>query len=286
MIGARTNTENAVEWGAFGALFGAMTGAALAAGSTCPAMQAGVGEQLSFGGVGVQGFGLAQKEATMTTPAQASPGFDFATDVPVQGPTDPGMREADCRFVQTVLPKRPACADCGGSLTMRQFSSGQIALNGVGVRGFALSAAGDPEVWTKISSEQQAWVMNTLVKFDQMIRSKTGTSCPTFGPSITAAGGCFQAWFNANTKGSFTKPDGSPLVLRTDGVFDQDTLDALRTVVALHPTDFPTPFPGTEMAGTGEKKLSKGAIIGIAVAGATVVGGGVWLATRKKRRSR
>jgi hypothetical protein len=72
--------------------------------------------------------------------------------------------------------------------------------------------------------------------------------------------------------------------------FDQATLDALRTVAAMNPTDFKTPFPGTEMAGTApaQKKLSTGAMVGIATGGAAVLGGIVYVATRKsgKRKSR
>lgn len=158
----------------------------------------------------------------------------------------------------------------------------QISFGGAVVRGFGIGAAGDPEVWTKISSEQQAWVMNALVKLNEMIVKTTGTSCPTFGPSIMAAGGCFQAWFNANMKG-MTGADGKPVVLRTDGVFDQQTLDALRTVAALHATDFPVPYPGTEAPGYAKSKLSTGAMVGIGVAGATVVGLGIYAVTRKKK---
>jgi hypothetical protein len=162
----------------------------------------------------------------------------------------------------------------------------RISFGGRGVRGFSLAAAGDPDVWTKLSTEQQTWVVDTLVKLDGYIRASTNTTCPTFGPSITAAGGCFQRWFNNQNLG-LTKPNGDKVVLRTDGVFDQDTLDALRTVVALHAKDFPAPFPGTKLpglTGTGEKKLSTGAMVGIGVAGATALGGIVYVATRKKSR--
>lgn len=230
------------------------------------------------------------------TPAQASGHPNFVTDVPVQGPTDEGLRAADCWFAQNRLPAQPACADCEGPIPMwarqsishvRGQSSGigeRISFGGRGVLGFSLAAAGDPDVWTKLTTEQQTWIVQTLSKFNDLIVKSTGTTCPTWGPSITAAGGCFQHWFNAAKMG-MTKPDGSPIVLRTDGVFDQDTLDVLRTAVGLHPKDFPTPFPGTTLpgeTGTGEKKLSTGAMVGIGVAGATVLGGIVYAATRKR----
>jgi hypothetical protein len=51
----------------------------------------------------------------MLTPAQASGHPDFVTDVATQGPTDPGQREAACRWAQT-LPTRPGCVDCTGPL--------------------------------------------------------------------------------------------------------------------------------------------------------------------------
>jgi hypothetical protein len=163
------------------------------------------------------------------------------------------------------------------------FGVGQISFGGRQIgTGFALS--GD-SVWESLSRSQQTWVMDTLVKLDSKIRSSTGTTCPTFGPSVTAAGGCFQAWFNSNYKGltALTDSNGTPIVLRTDGVFDQATLDALRTVVGMDPASFPAPYPGLA---TEKKKLSTGAMVGIAAGGAVVLGGVVYLATRKPRRKR
>lgn len=229
----------------------------------------------------------------MTTPAQAYGHPKFVTDVPVQGPTDPDMRAADCWFVQNVLPKRPACVDCEGPIPMnrtlvspRNFPGmvgERISYRGAGALGFALGGA---DVWTSLNADQQKWIVETLSMLNNLIYQSTDTSCPTWGPSITAAGGCFQSWFNNNMTG-MTKADGSPLVLRTDGVFDQDTLDALRTVAALDPGHYPTPFPGTRLPGFEEQKegLSKGAIAAIAAGGAAVVGGTIWMLTRKKRRS-
>lgn len=51
--------------------------------------------------------------AAIETPAQASPAVsNFVTDVPVQGPTDEGMRAAGCWQAQNRLPGRPGCSDC------------------------------------------------------------------------------------------------------------------------------------------------------------------------------
>lgn len=167
--------------------------------------------------------------------------------------------------------------------------SEQISFNGTGV-GFnfpGLAAANDPSVWEKLTPEQQTWVRDALVKLNNLIVQTTKTTCPTFGPSVTAAGGCFQQWFNANTKGAYTKADGSKLVLRTDGVFDQDTLDALITITGVYGKDFQAPFPGASTIAE-KKKLSTGAMVGIGLAVAAVGGGAVYYATRgkKSRRSR
>jgi hypothetical protein len=224
------------------------------------------------------------------TPAQASGHPNFVDDWPVQGPTDPGTRAADCWWMQNVLPAHPACVDCKGPIPMWAQNKGllgeQVSFGGRSALGFALAAITDyPEVWTQLTAPQQTWVMTTLNTLNGLIIKTTKTTCPTWAPAIPAAAGCFQGWFNGAKLG-LTNPDGSPVVLRTDGVFDQRTLDALRTTVAMNAKDFPTPFPGTEMAGTGtaEKKLSTGAVVSIGVAGATVLGGIIYVATRKKKR--
>lgn len=229
----------------------------------------------------------------MKTPAEASNPGNFIVDVPVQGPTDEGMRAADCWWVQHRIPtQKPACVDCEGSIPMwtRQslvFGKGSGVGEQISFGGFAIGSPGDPEVYSHLSAEQQAWIGAALAKLNEVIVKTTGTTCPTWAPAIPQATGCFQGWFNTNKLG-FTKADGSPLVLRTDGVFDQDTLDALRTVAALSPKDFPTPFPGTTLPGTGEtkKKLSTGAMFGIAAAGAAAIGTVGYLVTRKPRRRR
>lgn len=221
----------------------------------------------------------------MTTPAQASANSNrFVTDWPVQGPTDPGIREADCRFMKTVLPTTPACVDCEGPIPMWAKSKGLL-----GERiSFGVAAPGDPDVWTSLSTPQQQWVTATIIALDGKIRAQTpGSSCPGMSTgTITGIAGCFQNWFNSAKLG-LTKPNGAPVTLRNDGVFDQDTLDALRTVAAMRPADFTTPFPGTEAAGTGivaKKGLSTGAMVGIGTAIAAALGGVAYVATRKKTR--
>lgn len=212
----------------------------------------------------------------MTTPAQASGHPNFVTDHPVQGPTDEGIRAADCHYRQNFLPARPACVDCEGPVPMWAQSKGLLGVSfgGVGVPGFALAAAGDPEIYSKLSTVQQRWIADVLQRLNTLIVSTTGSTCPTWAPAIPAASGCFQAWFNNINAGAPIRK------LRTDGVFDQDTLDALIVTTQIHAADFANfgAYPKGD-----EKKLSTGAMLGIAAGGAAVVGGVVWLATRKKK---
>lgn len=157
----------------------------------------------------------------------------------------------------------------------------QVSFGGVGALGFGIAAAGDPDVYLTLTPDQQKWVVSTLTTLNNKIYQATGTTCPTWGPSVTAAGGCFQAWFNSVNAGAPIKK------LRTDGVFDQDTLDALITTTQIHRTDFPAPFPSAATpAPAAPAKLSKGAMAGLAVAGAGVVGGTIYAVTRGKPRRR
>jgi hypothetical protein len=162
----------------------------------------------------------------------------------------------------------------------------RLTNSGIGERlTFGVAGPADPSVWERLTRAQQEWVAASLIKLNALIVQTTKTTCPTFGPTITAAGGCFQQWFNSTTKGAMTKADGSKLVLRTDGVFDQDTLDALITITGLHGKDFQVPYPAG--AAIEEKKgLSTGAMVGIGVVGAGVLGGIVYAATRGKKRAR
>lgn len=215
------------------------------------------------------------------TPAQASGHPNFVTDHPVQGPTDEGMRAADCRWAQNQLPARPACVDCEGPIPMWAQSKGllgeQVSIGGKGMRGFALGAVGDPNIWASLPPDQQAWVANTFTKLNDMIIKTTGTSCATWAPSIDRMSACFAPWYNSMYVGS-----PGFVQLRTDGVFDQDTLNALKTTALIHAADFPTPFPDS----SSSKGLSKGEMAGIAAGGAAVVGGIIYLATKKPARRR
>jgi hypothetical protein len=251
-----------------GMIIGGITGAAVGAGSEAP-KQIGVGAP------------------QMITPAQASGYPDFVNDWPVQGPTDPGIREADCRYAQTLpTPAEAPCVDCKGYVPMFARTKGllgeQVSFGGRRTRAFALAAAGDPDIWGSLTVPQQTWVGNTLAKLNDIIVKSTGTTCPQWAPAIHSAAFCFQSWFNQAGIG-MTNSDGSQTKLRTDGTFDQETLNTLIRVVAINPTDFPTPYPGLQTAAP-DKKLSTGAMVGIAAGAATVLGGVVYAATRKSGR--
>ncbi len=164
-----------------------------------------------------------------------------------------------------------------------------VFLSGAPVIGFGATtigfgAAGDPTIWSDLSFAQQSWINAALAKLNALIVKANGTMCPTWSPAISAATGCFQTWYNAN----YLPLNPQAKTLRTDGAFDADTLCALILVAALHPQDFPDSFPDPEkkycQAPLAKQGLSKGAMIGIAAGGAAVLGGIVYVATRKKRR--
>ena len=171
------------------------------------------------------------------------------------------------------------------------------------VRSVGIAAPGDPDVFAPMSAAQQAWVGNALVSLNTLIVQTTGTTCPTWGGGIPQAAGCFQQWYNAN----YAPPKAPGVTLRTDGVIDQDTLNALQMITGMHPSDFPTAFPAPAAAPTvtpaaplpplpapvtpapvvpapapaaAATGLSTGAMAGIAVVGAGVVGGIIYAATR------
>ena len=159
----------------------------------------------------------------------------------------------------------------------------QISFGGRSALGFSLGAVGDPNIWTSLSPEQQAWVGATFAKLNEMIVKTTGTSCPTWAPSVDKASGCFQPWYNSMYAGS-----PGFVQLRTDGVFDQDTLNALKTTALIHQADFPTAYPEGALV-TAKKGLSTGAMVGIAAAGAAAIGGVIYVVSHKgggKRKTR
>lgn len=150
-----------------------------------------------------------------------------------------------------------------------------VSYNGHGALGFALGTVNDPEIWSKLTPDQQMWVSNSLNQLNTLITQQSGSMCPSWGPAINLAGGCFQTWFNANYGGA----NSGVMTLRTDGVFDQDTLCALITVTGIHKTDFPTPFPDPSKqycqspAPVAAKKVSTAKMIGFGALGIAGISG-------------
>jgi hypothetical protein len=243
------------------------------------------------------------------TPAQAYGHPNFVTDVPIQGPTDEGMRRLACCWTRTHIPQTPACVDCEGPIPMWTQHSlnygNRVAEAGAGLgdpglgNPFALALAGpsDPAVDKGLAIAQLAWVQNSLLTLNNKIMSTSGSACPTWADPtahLPAAVGCFQTWWNANYTGS-GKP-GNPL--RTDGVLDEDTLCSLVAVAQMHAPDFPTPFPDPNKqfckpvhplvkAGNGLlarwEHLSTPLKVGVVVGAAAVVGGTVYAVTRPRK---
>lgn len=221
------------------------------------------------------------------TPAQAYGHPNFVTDVPVQGPTDPGMRKASCLYAQNSLPKTPACVDCKGPIPMWAQTKGtglseSISFGGVGVAGFALEAPGDPRV--ELSPADQHWVMNALNDLNTKIIAGGSKPCATWAPNLDAMVGCFQGWYNVNRAAN----TGSKM-LRTDANLDQDTLDALTMVVKLDPASFPS-APAANAPGSATAAASKGmsttAKVGIAAVGVAAVAAGIYAVTKTKKKGR
>lgn len=254
---------------------------------------------------------LARAPAAGQTPAQAYGHPDFVTDVPVQGPTDPGMRAGSCWWAQNRLPAQPHCVDCQekGNVMVPGWSRSSMACPGCGMlgeavsfgggraRGFALGGPSDPAV--TLVAAQNAWVAQALTTLNGKILQASGTTCPTWADpatNLSAAVGCFQAWYNAN----YAPPKAPGVTLRTDGVLDLDTLSALQMIAGMHPADFPTAYPATPAplanppvanptapaapaapaAATPSKGLSTGEMVGIGLGGAALLGGIVYAATR------
>jgi hypothetical protein len=254
------------------------------------------------------------------TPAQAYGHPNFVTDVPVQGPTDEGMRRLACCWTRTRIPQTPACADCEGPIPMwtRQAITPSVGSFSSGVQGFAESGLGnpyalalarpgtlagpsDPTLDKGLAVAQLAWVQNALLTLNNKIMSTSGSSCPTWADptaNLAAAVGCFQAWWNTH----YAKVSGGAAkMLRTDGGLDEDTLCALQTITSMHPEDFGTPFPDptkqfckappplTQPLAAAQHhwgKLSTPVKIGVVTAALAGVGVVVYAVTRPKKESR
>jgi len=194
------------------------------------------------------------------------------TDYPVSGPTDECIRAADCWWVNNVLRK---------GASMNAFSDWGLA---------------GPEIFfAKLTPEQGAWVYAALTA----VGAARKIDPPNQGAAVCAGSAtiedmtrCFQYGYNRDIVATPAKP------LRTDGVFDEDTLCALQLYSSkVTAVPFPDPNklycqppcptgqardPMTGLCADQKKPgLSTGAVIGIATAGAVVVGGLLYAAMRK-----
>lgn len=198
---------------------------------------------------------LARNPITHGTPAQAYGHPNFVVDVPVQGPTDEGMRAGSCWWAQNRLPARPHCVDCQekGNVMVPGWSRSSMACPGCGMLGesvlfggkaaygFALAQAA-PDVFDSLNAAQQIWVRDALVMLNTFISSTTGSSCPVWQDPRTnplnGAAMCFQQWYNSIASSQGIAP------IRTDGVFDEATLCALSMATNVwHSADFTQAFP-------------------------------------------
>jgi hypothetical protein len=271
-----------------------------------------VSKQTGVGGCGGGCGGAVQMmvpkrhvlERLSPTPAQAAniahrngTYQDWVSDVPIQGPTDEGIRRADCWWKNNVLdkvtdnqgavvPRWTQHSLCIGNRLVESGIGGvgdpiQMRLDGKTLSTPTVQAAGSPVasgaptpammaapaspgIWSKLSAAESSWVMTTLTQLNALILKAGNKPCATWPADPTkttaAAVACFQGWFNTNSKPS--------TALRVDGTLDDASLCALVAVTEQHAADFTVPYPGTLNCG-----LSTLAKVGIGVGVAVVVGG-------------
>ena len=257
------------------------------------------------------------------TPAQAAEIMrqngtygDWVTDVPVQGPTDPGIRAAGCWWKENVLDKatdhqgamvpmwtqqslcigdRPCVRTAGVGEAVhrggvRVGALGQVPAVGPSPAPAPTKASAPPGIWSRLSDAESHWVASTLIQLNALIVKAGNAPCATWPADLLkddataiskmpAAVGCFQGWFNTNVGGS----------LRTDGTLDERTACALVLVTGQHPADFTTPYPGVLNCGGWLAKLtalSLPAKVGIGAGVAVVVGGTIAAIASAKKKPR
>jgi hypothetical protein len=249
------------------------------------------------GGCGSAAIAVVPKREVLSrlspTPAQAAniahrngTYGDWVIDVPVQGPTDPGIRAAGCWWKDNVLDK---VTDQQGAVVPRWTQSSVLCVRGrplkAGVAGVgdpislrnveklanqpattSPAAAAVPFAGAAPDARESQWVMNTITQLNALILKAGNKPCATWPADPTkampAVVACFQGWFNANNHPSDA--------LRTDGTIDDATVCALIAVTKQHTADFTTPYPGTRNCpGEGLSTIAK---VGIGVGVAAVVG--------------
>lgn len=267
-------------------------------------------------------------ERLSPTPAQAAKIMhdngtygDWVTDVPIQGPTDPGIRAADCWWKKNVIER--AVTDHQGAMVPRWTQQSLcvggrpcVGTAGVGetisrggVRIGALAAAAPDPATTEDPNHPgisiagyAAWLAKNKTTPPPGIWSKlsdvesvwVSTTLTQLNALILKAGNKPCATWPADLKAGaaamtaavacfqgWYTTNGKP-GLRTDGTLDHATLCAILAVTQQHAADFPTPYPGKVFC---LPVLSTPVKIGLGVAAVAAVGGTVAvLATRGKKR--
>lgn len=242
---------------------------------------------------------------------------DWVTDVPVQGPTDEGIRRAGCWWKNNVLDK---VTDDQGAMVPRWTQSSLLCLDGrplqsgvggetVRRRGVSAGALGadpapnappaatttkpaaslpaPPGIWSKLTADQSHWVATTLIALNDFIVKAGNKLCASWPADLLKDDASATAKMPAAV-GCFQswynlnlQPDAP---LRTDGTLDERTACALVATTGLHANDFPTPYPGVLKCGG----LSLYAKVGIGAGVAVAVGGAiaaVAAASHKKKKA-
>jgi hypothetical protein len=244
---------------------------------------------------------------------------DWVTDVPVQGPTDPGIRAAGCWWKENVVDQ---VTDRQGAIVPRWTQSSALCVNGrpcltAGVgeavsRGGRRVALGDgppsatpatvpapapgaaptaspaapppPGVWSKLTDAESHWVAATLIQLNTLIIKAGNKPCVTWPADLLASDASAVAKMPAAVacfQGWFNSNVHPNRALRTDGVLDEKTVCALVVVTGQHAQDFPTPYPGVLKCG-GLSTLAK---VGIGAGVVAVVGGTIAaISMRGKKR--
>ena len=230
---------------------------------------------------------------------------DWVTDVPVQGPTDPGIRAADCWWKKNVVDVatdeqgamvpawtqrslcvggRP-CVGTGFGETVRRGGAlgAPMAIFDAGAKAAAASSAqqtkpaapAPPGIWSRLSDAESHWIASTLIQLNAFILKAGNQAVRDLARGSTQGrrdGGREDAPRRSRAfRGGTTRTSRPSRALRTDGTLDEETACALVIVTGQHAQDFPTPYPGVLKCG-GLSLLAK---IGIGVAAVAMVGGTV-----------
>lgn len=215
------------------------------------------------------------------TPAQANPDVaDFVTDVATQGPTDEGIRAADCWYVQHVLPARPACVDCEGPIPkwaqqslspVRGESAGigeQISLGGVAVRGFGIGAPPtfDPDraITVTLGSSFTVPVGSSL-----RVALPIGSQFWKSPGVVTNNAKVVAPSYPATTNGFVAAAPGVAVLTGTPGNGETASVNVRVELTA------------ESTAETEKKKIPTGVMVGAGVVGIVVIGGIVYAVTRR-----